>query len=803
MQLIGSLPPERRIVRMVGSGGMGVVYEAWDTRLERRVALKALHPHLTLAAQTRDLLLKEARLAARVEHEGVVRIYTIHEAEDGLCLEMQFVEGIPLSQLLVGGRLTPAHAVDLLRQILEALAACHQQKVVHCDLKPGNLLVTEDGKVLLADFGISRAVFSNDEAVLPTSSLSGATWGTPQYCPPEAWEGESPTPAWDLYALGVLAYEALAGDPPFEGRTPALLMREKLDGNRVSIGKKCKDISKELAGLIDSLQSPLSGERPASATEALEILSGVPEYADAVSSTSPFQHSEAPTIEGLPIMSNSEGMPTGPRISSPTELGSLGSGWKLHLVWIGILTTVIALLYGMYPRPKEPDITPAVAMIEADGKLGDVQDLYVENGRAFFSYDDGSIGRELWVADGDAKLEPVRDINPGRGSSNPRYHVVDREGRILFSAVTQENGREPWIVGSAPPYAPRILEDLVPGPMYSAPQPVGTWGNLFYFFAATIDSGNALWVTDGHHERTGLVSDINPDIKQLDSIRKVVHIDASGIYFKTNGGQTWLLMHFAFADAEVTTLGGINRDIGDMAVLGEKRVFAMNHEDRGTELWIYDASDGEIRLLKDIRPGTGSSNPVEFFVWKDEVYFRAWSVGRKTELWKTDGTERGTVLVADIQIGPGDSSPCCFVPSGDHLFFRAVNATYGTELWATDGTVGKMPRVFDVMTGNDSSHPYSAAAIGKFLLFSADDGAHGEELWAVDSSDPDLPLRRVEDILPGKEGSEPHSLTKITESEGVFVYKKNGRDAIMRIKIIGDDFELMPYPELPIQLPKN
>src|SRR5690606_28639416 len=121
--------------------------------------IKVLHAHLTSEAGTKHRLLHEARLAARVEHQGVVRIYGIHEADGVLSLEMQFVEGVPLHHVLATRSVSRVQAAELLGQMLSALAACHGHDVVHSDLKPGNLLVTPEGQVLLTDFGISRAVY--------------------------------------------------------------------------------------------------------------------------------------------------------------------------------------------------------------------------------------------------------------------------------------------------------------------------------------------------------------------------------------------------------------------------------------------------------------------------------------------------------------------------------------------------------------------------------------------------------------------------------------------------------------------
>ena len=133
-----------RILRQIGSGGMGTVYEAWDTRLERRVALKTIHPHLLQVSSISRRFENEAKRAARIEHPNVVRVYRVDHVDGQMVIEMQFIDGAPLNVLLQSGPLSPVQTADLLRQLFEALAACHEQGVIHCDLKPGNVLITRD-----------------------------------------------------------------------------------------------------------------------------------------------------------------------------------------------------------------------------------------------------------------------------------------------------------------------------------------------------------------------------------------------------------------------------------------------------------------------------------------------------------------------------------------------------------------------------------------------------------------------------------------------------------------------------------
>jgi eukaryotic-like serine/threonine-protein kinase len=203
-----------RLVRLVGSGGMGEVWEAWDERLERRVALKQLRRQSGLSASDAELAnrraMREARIAARLHHPHAVPVFDVIEHEGQACLIMQFIPSITLSAVLAeGGPLQPDEAAKVGSQIASALAAAHGVNIVHRDVKPGNVLIAEDGTALISDFGISRAL---GDATLTTS---GMVHGTPAFLAPEVARGEASSFASDVFSLGSTLYAGLEGSPPF------------------------------------------------------------------------------------------------------------------------------------------------------------------------------------------------------------------------------------------------------------------------------------------------------------------------------------------------------------------------------------------------------------------------------------------------------------------------------------------------------------------------------------------------------------------------------------------------------------
>lgn len=208
-----ALSDRYRLVQHVASGGMGQVWEAVDDTLERRVALKIMHPHtqdeVALAERFRD----EARFAAQLAHPHIVTIYDFLEYEGLVYLVMEFVDGPTLAALLERGPLSPDEARNLLRQLASALVVAHKAGVIHRDIKPANVLVAEGGAQLM-DFGIARSIAGD------ARTLIGQVLGTAYYLSPEQALGEAVGSATDIYSLGVLAHEMLTASKPFDRGTP-------------------------------------------------------------------------------------------------------------------------------------------------------------------------------------------------------------------------------------------------------------------------------------------------------------------------------------------------------------------------------------------------------------------------------------------------------------------------------------------------------------------------------------------------------------------------------------------------------
>ncbi len=220
--LVGADVNGFRIQSRIGTGGFGVVYRAFDVSLERSVALKMLPPKLAKEGERLiNRFLREARSAAKLSHPNIVTIHQIVPYEDTFYIVMELVDGGALHEFLaVQKRFRPAEATRIIRVAAEGLAHAHKRGVIHRDIKPGNIMMTNDGQVKVSDFGLARDVLQGHDIVGPGHSL-----GTPRYMAPEQALGEEPTAASDLYSLAATYYVLLTGRAPFDAENDRQMMR--------------------------------------------------------------------------------------------------------------------------------------------------------------------------------------------------------------------------------------------------------------------------------------------------------------------------------------------------------------------------------------------------------------------------------------------------------------------------------------------------------------------------------------------------------------------------------------------------
>lgn len=275
LDLVGKQVDHYRVEEHLGSGGMGVVYRAQDVELGRPVALKFLPPYLARSAEAEARFAREGRAASGLEHVHVATVYgtgeaTVGEAEGQRYIAMAYYDGDTLSETLAQAGLLPVEeALDYTLQLAEALAAAHDAGVVHRDVKPSNVIVTEAGEVKLVDFGLAKA--AGETRLTET----GRPLGTTAYMSPERVEGEEAGPAADLWALGVLLYEMLAGTRPFDGGRRAAILHSILHEAPSSLDEHRDDVPPALEAVVRRCLQKNPEERYASADALLADLRAV------------------------------------------------------------------------------------------------------------------------------------------------------------------------------------------------------------------------------------------------------------------------------------------------------------------------------------------------------------------------------------------------------------------------------------------------------------------------------------------------------------------------------------------------
>jgi serine/threonine protein kinase len=236
------LPPRYRAPRRLGRGAMGDIYLATDELLGRQVAIKLLADRYAADAGIRARFKREALAAARLSGEpGAITIFDVGEWEDRPFIVMEYLSGGSLEdRLRRDGAQPPAPALAWLEQAAAALDAAHRHGIVHRDVKPANLLLNERGELRVADFGIASA------AGMDSMTLTGTVLGTAGYLSPEQAQGERATPASDVYALAVVAYELLSGERPFENESPTAEAAAHVNSPVPSIAERCRNLPVEI-----------------------------------------------------------------------------------------------------------------------------------------------------------------------------------------------------------------------------------------------------------------------------------------------------------------------------------------------------------------------------------------------------------------------------------------------------------------------------------------------------------------------------------------------------------------------------
>ncbi len=257
-----------QLLERLGRGGMSDVFRARDLMLERYVAIKVLHEHYSDDESFQKRFRQEARAAANLSHPNIVTVHDFGFDQNQLYIVMEHVPGKDLKTLLrQRGRYSVEEAIPLIVQACAGIGYAHRAGLVHCDIKPHNMIVTPDARLKVTDFGIARAL----STIMP-DERADVVWGSPQYFSPEQAVGEPPSPASDVYSLGIVLYEVLTGALPFTASSSEELARMHLEENPIPPSEYVPDIPEALEEIVMKVLSKEPAARYRTADQLGRVL---------------------------------------------------------------------------------------------------------------------------------------------------------------------------------------------------------------------------------------------------------------------------------------------------------------------------------------------------------------------------------------------------------------------------------------------------------------------------------------------------------------------------------------------------
>jgi serine/threonine-protein kinase len=327
------------LVRHVARGGMAQVYLAKDLLLDRPVALKVLFPELSVDHSFVERFRREAQAAANLSHPNIVPIYDWGEGERTYFIVMEYVDGRTLSQLIHQGPLDAEQAASIAADVAAALEFAHRHGVIHRDVKPGNVLIDRSGQVKVTDFGIARAV-GTQEGLTQT----GAVMGTATYFSPEQAQGHPVDVRSDVYSLGVMLYEMVVGKPPFAGDSPVAIAYKHVREEPIQPSRANRAVPRSLEAIIMQAMAKDPAHRYQTAedlrNDLLRYLRGNAVYADPPLTPSVMAAAAAPTRVQTSYRETTV-LPTGPQIEPE------GRGDNRSAAYIAVLVVMLLVLGGL------------------------------------------------------------------------------------------------------------------------------------------------------------------------------------------------------------------------------------------------------------------------------------------------------------------------------------------------------------------------------------------------------------------------------------------------------------------------
>ncbi|MFO7740795.1 MAG: Stk1 family PASTA domain-containing Ser/Thr kinase [Anaerolineae bacterium] len=340
-----------RLRRCIGSGGMAVVYEGVDMLLERRVAVKVLRQRFASDPEFLERFQREARAAANLDHPNIVTVFDVGRDDERHYIVMEYVDGHDLKTIIrQKGRLSVAEALDIATQVAAGVGHAHKAGVIHRDIKPQNVLLTHSGRAKVVDFGIARAL---SEAGLTDSDT---VWGSPIYFAPEQAAGDPPTPASDVYSIGVMMYEMLAGSPPFQAENPTALAMKHLREEPPPLTARNSQVPPRLEWIVRKVLSKEPSARYRTAHQLARVLE---DYRLDVEQPTGWQ----PAVVSPPTPHPEEERAAGrePKTIQKKSFGSEALAWVLGVIALVAVVGLIPLWWLVYRSYAALPVAPPTA----------------------------------------------------------------------------------------------------------------------------------------------------------------------------------------------------------------------------------------------------------------------------------------------------------------------------------------------------------------------------------------------------------------------------------------------------------
>ncbi|NWG05056.1 MAG: serine/threonine protein kinase [Chloroflexi bacterium] len=342
-----------QLLERIGTGGMADVFRARDLMLERTVAIKILHETYSNDKAFQDRFKQEARAAANLSHPNIVTVHDFGFDHGQLFIVMEHIPGKDLKTILrQRGRYSVEEAIPLIVQACAGIGYAHRAGLVHCDIKPHNMIVTQDGRLKVTDFGIARAL----STIMP-DERADVVWGSPQYFSPEQAVGEAPSPSSDVYSLGIVLYEVLTGALPFTAPSSEELARMHLEEQPIPPSEYVPDIPPALEEIVLKVLSKEPSARYRTADQLGRVLLRFGTQRDVVPSpalnltpeaTNSYQQPEPPSSKPEPVFSLPEIAVPEVEVSIPEiDWVSVGLG-LIALIAVGGLIPFWIIIINLY-----------------------------------------------------------------------------------------------------------------------------------------------------------------------------------------------------------------------------------------------------------------------------------------------------------------------------------------------------------------------------------------------------------------------------------------------------------------------